>query len=43
VKVIQSNEITNPLILKSIEDYEQGKTNPTPMSLSELKAKIPIF
>jgi len=37
IKQITSNEITNPLILKSIEDYETGKLNPTPLSLKELK------
>lgn len=40
VKVIQPSEITNPLILKGIEDYEQGNAKPTPMSLSELKTFI---
>ncbi|MEI7979554.1 MAG: hypothetical protein WCI53_11975 [Bacteroidota bacterium] len=37
IKQITSNEITNPLILQSIEDYETGKLNPTPLSLKELK------
>ena len=37
IKQITSNEITNPLILQIIEDYETGKLNPTPLSLKELK------
>jgi hypothetical protein len=37
---IDKNEITNPVILKSIEDYENNKTTPTPLSLKELKAFI---
>lgn len=37
---IDKNEITNPSILKSIEDYENKKTNPTPLSLKELKKFI---
>jgi len=37
IKQITSYEITNPLILQSIEDYETGKLNPTPLSLKELK------
>jgi hypothetical protein len=37
---IPANQITNPAILQSIEEYEQGKTTPTPLSLSELKAMI---
>ena len=36
-KAIAKNEITNPLILKSIEDYESKKINSTPLSLKELK------
>ena len=36
-KVIPKNEITNSLILKSIEDYESKKINSTPLSLKELK------
>jgi|GEM_PF-1477445 hypothetical protein len=40
VRVIASNEITNPAILQSIDDYEKGKTQPTPLNLAELKAMI---
>lgn len=41
VKVIEStNEITNPQILQSIEEYETGKTQPTPLNLTELKAMM---
>ena len=36
-KAIPKNEITNLLILKSIEDYESKKINLTPLSLKELK------
>ena len=36
-KAIPKNEITNLLILKSIEDYESKKINSTPLSLKELK------
>jgi hypothetical protein len=32
--------ITNPVILKEIEDYESKKTTPTPLNLAELKAMI---
>jgi len=37
---IASNEITNPAILKSINEYENGKSHPTPMNLEELKFNI---
>jgi hypothetical protein len=40
VKIVAQNEITNPQILASIEAYEKGKINPTPVSLSDLKAII---
>ncbi|MDH7463298.1 hypothetical protein QEG73_18510 [Chitinophagaceae bacterium 26-R-25] len=40
VKTIESNEVTNPTIMKSIEAYEKGKVNPTPLSLAELKTMI---
>ncbi len=40
VRSIATNEITNPAILQSIEDYEKGKIKPTPISLEELKAVI---
>lgn len=39
-KRLAANEITNPALLKNIEDYEKGKTTPTPLSLTELKAMI---
>jgi hypothetical protein len=40
VQVMANDEITNPAILKSIEDYESGKVKPTPLNLAELKAMI---
>ncbi|MBK7958473.1 MAG: hypothetical protein IPK03_10395 [Bacteroidetes bacterium] len=40
IRAIASNEITNPVILQSIEDYEKGKTKPTPLNLAELKEMI---
>lgn len=40
VRAVASNEITNPAILQSIEEYEKQKTQPTPLSLSELKALL---
>lgn len=40
VKVFDQNEITNPKILSSIEEYETKKTQPTPMSIEELKKMI---
>ena len=40
VRVIANNEVTNPAILQSIDDYETGKANPTPLNLAELKAMI---
>jgi hypothetical protein len=40
VRVIESNEITNPAILQSIDEYEKGNTKPTPLNLAELKAMI---
>jgi uncharacterized protein YlbG (UPF0298 family) len=40
VSLISENEITNPEILQSIQDYESGKIKPTPMSLLELKNLI---
>lgn len=40
VKVIESNEIVNPKISQTIEDYESGKVSPTPLNLKELKAMI---
>ncbi len=40
IKQIASNEITNPSILQSIDDYETGKLTPTPLSLKELKVML---
>lgn len=40
VQAIANNEITNPAILQSIDDYEKGKSNPTPLNLAELKSLI---
>jgi len=40
VRVVENNEITNPAILKSIDDYEKGLVKPTPLNLAELKAMI---
>lgn len=40
IKQIASNEITNPSILQSIDDYETGKLRPTPLSLKELKVML---
>ncbi len=40
IRAISSNEITNPDILESIENYENGKVNPTPLNLAELKVMI---
>ena len=40
VQEIPSNEITNPAILKSIEDYESSDVKPTRLSLEELKQML---
>ncbi len=40
IDVLDKNEITNPDIIKSIEEYESKKVQPTPLSLEELKAMI---
>jgi hypothetical protein len=40
IKNISSNEITNPSILTSIEDYENGKQKATPLNLQELKEYV---
>jgi len=40
VRLYEENEITNPVILKSIEDYELGKIKSTPLNLEELKKMI---
>lgn len=39
-KPVAKNEITNPSILKSIEDYESGKVKPTIVNLAQLKKII---
>lgn len=39
-KALKPNEITNPEILKSIEEYEKGRVSPTPLSLKKLKALL---
>jgi hypothetical protein len=38
IKAIDSNEITNPSILKSISDYESKQAIPTVMNLADQKA-----
>ena len=40
VRAVASNEINNPAILQSIDDYEKGNINPTPLNLAELKAML---
>jgi hypothetical protein len=40
VKTVAANEITNPVILESIEAYEKGMVKPTPLNLAELKAMV---
>ena len=40
VEIATPNEITNPRILQSIEDYESGNVKPGPCSLAELKEWI---
>jgi len=40
VKAILPNEITNPVILQNINEYETGKVKPTPLSLAELKEML---
>jgi hypothetical protein len=37
---IAKNQITNPAILQSIQDYESKKIKPTPLNLAELKAML---
>jgi CRISPR/Cas system-associated protein Csx1 len=37
---VEKNKITNPVILKSIEDYESGKVNPSILNLADLKKII---
>jgi hypothetical protein len=40
VRAVPSNEITNPTILKNMEEYENGKLKATPISLAELKSML---
>ena len=40
IRVVDSNEITNVSILQSIEQYENKKLSPTPLSLDDLKSMI---
>jgi hypothetical protein len=40
VTPVASNEITNVSVLKSIEDYENKKLNPTPLNLEDLKVML---
>ncbi|MCE2962870.1 MAG: hypothetical protein ACK43K_12650 [Chitinophagales bacterium] len=39
-KLIPENQITKPSILKSMDDYENNRVKPTPLSLKELKEMI---
>jgi hypothetical protein len=39
-KPVARNEITNPAILKGIEDYESKKIKPTIVNLTQLKKII---
>ncbi len=39
-EIAAPNEILNPRLLQSIENYETGKVKPTPCSLAELKEWI---
>ncbi len=36
-KRVQPNEISNPNVLQSINDYENGKVQPTLLNLEDLK------
>ena len=40
IATFQSNEITNPAVLKSISDYENNIIKPTPLNLEDLKKMI---
>lgn len=40
IRTIAPIEISNPKILKAIEDYESGMAEPVSISLSELKAML---
>jgi hypothetical protein len=38
IRIVAPNEITNPKILESMEDFETGIFQPVSMSLTKLKA-----
>ncbi|MBX7153839.1 MAG: hypothetical protein U0Y96_08440 [Candidatus Kapaibacterium sp.] len=40
IQLIEANEVTNPVLLQSIEQYESKSTIPTPLSLDDLKKLI---
>ncbi|MDR2148368.1 MAG: hypothetical protein LBE91_18150 [Tannerella sp.] len=40
VKFIADNEVTNPAVLHSMEQYERGLVKPTPLNLEDLKQMI---
>ncbi len=40
VTAILPNQITNPAILQSIDQYEKHKLKPTPLNLTELKKML---
>lgn len=40
VKTIEPNEITNNMVMESIEQYEKGKVKPTLLNLKDLKEFI---
>lgn len=40
VEKVTPGQVTNPAILQRVEDYESGKVQPIPCSLSELKTLI---
>jgi len=42
VVAIQPNEIVNQSICNSIEQYENGKVKPTPLSLVDLKQMLHV-
>lgn len=40
IRTVAPNEISNPKILKAIEEYENGQAEPVSLSLSDLKAML---
>ena len=40
IRRVQANEITNPILLQSIEEYENGKIQATSFNLEELRQII---